>query len=175
MISQSVGHMRTPWEHTLFPERDRVARRQLMTWARVQLAGHMAIIVTSVATGHWLFAVVTSLARFYGGSFQWICNITQHIGLQDNVPDFRLCCRTIELNPFLRFFYFQMNYHTEHHMYAAVPCDNLKKLHQAIARAMPRSAHGLIPAWREIFAISRLQQGDPSYQHVNELPRPAGE
>jgi fatty acid desaturase len=172
--SQSIGHMRTPWERTLFPERDTVARRHLMTWARIVLLGHAAIIVVSVATGNWLFAVVTSFARFYGGGFQWMCNITQHIGLQDNVPDFRLCCRTIEVNPFLRFLYFQMNYHTEHHMYAAVPCYNLKKLHQAIAHEMPLTSHGLIPTWREIFSISRLQKRDPFYQHVYELPRAAG-
>jgi fatty acid desaturase len=125
-----------------------------------------------VATGHWLFAVVTSFARFYGGGFQWICNITQHIGLQDNVPDFRLCCRTIQVNPFLRYLYFQMNWHTEHHMYAAVPCYNLGRLHDAIAPEMPAISHGLLPAWREIFAIARRQKRDPSYQHVYELPRP---
>jgi fatty acid desaturase len=170
-ISQSVGHMRTPWEHTLFPERDKVARRALARWARILLVGHLAIIVVSIATGHWLFAVVTSFARFYGGGFQWICNITQHIGLQDNVPDFRLCCRTIQVNPVLRYFYFQMNWHTEHHMYAAVPCYNLRKLHDAIAHEMPVISHGLIPAWREIFTISRQQQRDPTYQHVYELPR----
>ena len=172
-ISQSVGHMRTPWERVLFPERDKVARRHLARWARILLLGHLAIIVVSVATGHWLFAVVTSFARFYGGGFQWICNITQHIGLQDNVSDFRLCCRTIQLNPFLRYFYFQMNWHTEHHMYAAVPCYNLARLHDAIAHQMPAISHGLIPAWREIFVISRRQKRDPSYQHVYELPRPA--
>lgn len=43
----------------------------------------------------------------------------QHAGLSDNVPDFRLCCRTMILNPFFRFLYWHMNYHTEHHMYAA--------------------------------------------------------
>ncbi len=124
-------------------------------------SGHLAIIVVSIATGHWLFAVVTSLARLYGGGFQWICNITQHIGLQDNVPDFRLCCRTIQVNPFLRYLYFQMNWHTEHHMYAAVPCYNLARLHQAIEHEMPPISHGLIPAWREIFSIIAAPEGRP--------------
>ena len=40
-----------------------MARRHLMSWARILLAGSLAIIIISVATGHWLFAVVTSLAR----------------------------------------------------------------------------------------------------------------
>jgi len=170
-VSQSVGHMRTHWEHVLFPRDATIPRRHLATWARILLLGHLAIIVVSIATGHWLFAVVTSFARYIGGGFQWVCNITQHIGLQDNVPDFRLCCRTIHVNPILGYFYFHMNYHTEHHMYAAVPCYNLKKLHQAIEPQMPRISHGLIPAWKEIFTISRLQQKNPSYQHAYELPR----
>ncbi len=61
-------------------------------------------------------------ARFYGLWRHWLCNNTRHIGLQDNVPDLRLCCRTIRLNPLVQFLYFHMNYHTEHHMYASVPC-----------------------------------------------------
>jgi len=172
-ISHSFGRMRTPWERTLFPERDVVGRRALARWARILLLGHLAIVVVSVATGHWLFAVVTTFARFYGGGFQWIANITQHIGLQDNVPDFRLCCRTLTVNPFMRYLYFQMNWHTEHHMYAAVPCYNLAKLHKEIEHEMPAISHGLIAAWREIFAINRRQKADPTYQHVYQLPRPA--
>jgi len=173
MVRHSMGRLSTSWERTLFPERDKVGLRLLKRWARIVLIGHLVIIVASVASGHWLFAVVTSFARFYGGGFQWLINITQHIGLQDNVPDFRLCCRTIELNPFVRFLYFQMNYHTEHHMYAAVPCYSLRKLHRTIAHEMPVIAHGLIPAWREILGIFKLQARDPTYQYVQELPRPA--
>ena len=67
-VSQIFGHMRTPWEHTLFPKGAALARRHLATWASILLLGHVAIIVVSVATGHWLFAVVTSLARYYGAA-----------------------------------------------------------------------------------------------------------
>ena len=59
------------------------------------------------------------------------------------VPDFRLSTRTFYINdpkrsalnplswPFrlVRFWYWHMNFHIEHHMYAAVPCYNLEKLH----------------------------------------------
>ena len=172
-VRHSMGRLKTSWERTLFPERDKVGLRLLKRWARIVLLGHLVIVAASIASGHWLFAVVVSFARFYGGGFQWLINITQHIGLQDNVSDFRLCCRTIELNPFVRFLYFQMNYHTEHHMYAAVPCYNLRELHRTIARQMPITVQGLIPAWREILAILRLQEKDPGYQHVNVFPRPA--
>ena len=88
----------------------------------------------------------------------------------DNVNDFRLCARTIDLNPVLRFFYWQMNYHIEHHMFAALPCYNLGKLHAAIRHDSPAPAPGLYAAWREIAAILRRQKVEPEYQYIPELP-----
>jgi fatty acid desaturase len=169
-VLHAVGRLRTPWEHTLFPDRDVVARRHLARWARIVLLGHLAIVVVSFATGHWLFAVVTTFARFYAGGLQWLINITQHIGLRDNVPDFRLCCRTVRLNPLFTFLYFRMNWHTEHHMYAAVPCYNLRKLRAVIDHEMPPFSRSLIAAWREILSIFRIQAANPGYQHINPLP-----
>ena len=63
-----------------------------------------------------------------------------------------------------------MNYHIEHHMYAAVPCYNLKKLHRVIEHELPPCPHGLIATWKEIAAIQKLQSQDPTYQHVAPLP-----
>jgi fatty acid desaturase len=56
-----------------------------------------------------------------------------------------------------------MNYHIEHHMYAAVPCYNLGKLHKMIR-------HGLVGVWREINAILKKQETDTTYQHEAQLP-----
>ena len=120
------------WENALFPESAVALRRSLFNWARIQLVGQILIVVVSLTFGLWLAPIVITLAPFYGGGLQWLCNNTQHTGLQDRVPDYRLCCRTILLNPFVRFLYWQMNYHTEHHMYAAVPCYNLGKLHEQV-------------------------------------------
>ena len=42
------------------------------------------------------------------------------------IADFRLSTRTFYVNnPIVQFWYWQMNYHTEHHMYANVPCYHL--------------------------------------------------
>jgi len=89
------------------------------------------------------------------------------------VPDFRLCCRTFTLNPVVRFLYWQMNYHTEHHMYAAVPCYNLKHLHALIRHDLPPCPDGIIAVWREIAAIQLRQEKDPMYKHQPPLPSPA--
>ncbi len=114
-------------------------------------------------------STLTTGARFYGGWLSFLLNTTQHIGLQDKVPDFRLCTRTVILNPVFRFLYFHMNYHAEHHMYASVPCYNLGRLRAAIVADMPK-ANGLIGAWGEIIGILRWQRTEPGYQHVYQLP-----
>jgi len=118
--------------------------------------------------------VLITLAPFYGGWLQWLCNNTQHTGLQDKVPDFRLCTWTIILKPFVRFLYWHMNFHLDHHMYAAVPCYNLGRLHAAIQHDLPPCPVGLVAAWKKIIPILKIQKKDPSYQYVAELPtRPA--
>jgi fatty acid desaturase len=65
-----------------------------------------------------------------------------------------------------------MNYHTEHHMYAAVPCYNLKKLHRLIKADLPECPHGLVATWRQILEILKKQRQDPKYQYVPVLPAP---
>jgi fatty acid desaturase len=91
--------------------------------------------------------------------------------LQDDVPDFRLCCRTFTLNPVVQFLYWHMNYHIEHHMYAAVPCYRLGRLHRLIKHDLPPCPAGLLATWREIAAIQAIQEIDPEYQHVAPVPQ----
>ena len=91
------------------------------------------------------------------------------------MTDFRLCTRTVILSPFVRFLYWHMNYHIEHHMYAAVPCYNLGKLHQQISYDLPACPRGLVAAWKEIISTLRRQKSDPAYQRVPELPPPLAE
>lgn len=174
-VRWSLGKVEGEWESALFPPSAVEERRALFNWARFHLAGHLIIVAVAVYFKLWLVPVLITLAPFYGGGLQWLCNNTQHTGLMDRVPDYRLCCRTILLNPFLRFLYWNMNYHTEHHMYAAVPFYNLGKLHRAVAADLPPCPKGLFAAWRQIIPILEKQKSDPGYQYVGELPaRPAG-
>jgi fatty acid desaturase len=170
----ATGKFEGDWELTLFPPSAPEKRRPPVRWARVLLAGHAAIFGVSMAGGWWLVPVLVSLAPFYGAWLFFFCNNTQHVGLQDNVSDFRLCCRTFTLNPIVRFLYWQMNYHTEHHMYAAVPCYHLGRLHQLIRHDLPPTPHGLIAVWREIGSILARQEKEPTYRKVVELPVAAG-
>ena len=166
------------WEYILFPPDATEKRRRLFNWARVLLVGHLLLTVVSltlhftVVPGLWLLPVLVTLAPFYGGWLLFLCNNTQHVGLTDHIPDFRLCTRTFRVNPFVQFLYWHMNYHIEHHMYAAVPCYKLGKLHRAIEDDLPTIPVGIVATWREIAAILEKQREDPNYQHLPDAPNP---
>ncbi|MEZ6192487.1 MAG: fatty acid desaturase [Phycisphaerales bacterium] len=164
------GRVDGRWAEYLFPESQPDERRKLRNWARCLILGHGTIILVSLVMGWWMIPVVTSLAPFYGNGLHFLCNSAQHIGLRDNVADFRLCCRTIYLNPLVQFLYWHMNYHTEHHMYAGVPCYRLGKLHRLIKHEMPECPNGLVQTWRQIIAILQKQKTDRDYCYVPTLP-----
>src|SRR5579859_716188 len=166
----SFGRIDGPWEKSLFPPSAVAERRGLFRWARLILLGHLLILAVALYFGLWQLIVILTLAPFYGGLLQYLCNNTQHTGLQDNVSDFRLCTRSFIVNPVVRFLYWHMNYHIEHHMYAAVPCYRLGQLHAAIESDLPPTPVGLFNTWKEILAILQKQKLDPKYQHVVQLP-----
>lgn len=171
----ACGRFMGEWELKCFPESSPEKRRPAILWSRAILAGHAAIIVVSCCFKLWMLPVVWSLAPFYGGWLLFLCNNTQHVGLADNSTDFRLCCRTFIPNPIVRFLYWHMNYHTEHHMYVGVPCYNLGKLHAAVKHDMPPVAHSIYGVWQEISWILKKQKEDPTYIYHPPLPGEAVE
>ena len=173
IIRLSFGKLDDHEARVMFPESEAEKRRELFNWARTQLVGHVLIVGVSLYFGLWLVPVLITLAPAYGGWLLFLCNTTQHVGLTDNVPDFRLCCRTITLNPLVQFLYWHMNFHIEHHMYAAVPCYNLGKLHKLIKPELPHCPVGLYETWKEIITILKIQKTDPEYQYTPELPAPS--
>jgi fatty acid desaturase len=169
----SFGILRGEWALSLFPPDKPEKRRGLIWFARSLLLLNAVIIGVSIYMKWWMLPVVTTLAPFYGSLLHFFCNASQHIGLVDKTPDYRLCCRTIYLNPFVQFLYWHMNYHTEHHMYAAVPCYNLPKLHRLIKHDLPECPNGLVATWWQIIGILWRQTYEPDYQYEAKLPTPA--
>ena len=164
------GKFQGEWELKLFPVGS-PERAASVRWARTLLIGHTLIVAVSLWFHLWVLPFLTTFsAGCFGNVLHTLCNNTQHIGLKDDVDDFRLCCRTFTLNPFVQFLYWHMNYHIEHHMFAAVPCYRLGKLHRLIKHDLPSCPHGIVAAWKEIAAILAIQETDPAYQHVAVLP-----
>jgi fatty acid desaturase len=130
--------------------------------------------VVSIIFGLWLLPVLFTVGICIGNWWRYFIGVPMHTGLRDNVPDFRLCVRTIKLDPLSHFLYWRMNYHTEHHMFAAVPCYNLRKLYKNVAFDMPKPRK-LFEAWREMRKTWKKQKEDPGYQYDTPLPCHSGD
>ena len=167
--SAVLGIFDDEWSNAIFDAAKEEERRKAINWDRFVLLFHLGVIVLSVILGLWALPLVVSFAIFIGGWWRYFVGMPMHIGLRDNVDDFRKCVRTITLDPFSRFLYWQMNYHIEHHMYAAVPFYNLRKLYRATADCMP-APRSLTEAWREMRETWKKQQEDPSYQFDAPVP-----
>ena len=149
-------------------------RRKSVRWARAVLLFHGAVLAAAIVFQLWLLPVLISLAPFIANWWRYLTHLPMHCGLRTNVPDFRKCTRTIKLDPVSTVLYSHMNWHLEHHMYAGVPCYNLRKLNKVIAADLPERK-SLVGAWREMRAIWRQQLIDPDYQYDMPLPPTANQ
>ena len=175
-LRKARGQWDDAWSLKLFPKDKPKASEGLIRWNRSLVLGHSIIMLASVAAalvtlqwGWLLLPCLVSFSNTYGGWLFFFCNNTQHVGLTDKVPDFRLCCRSMKLPGFVSFLYWNMEYHTEHHMYAAVPCYNLRKLQKIIAHDLPE-AKGVVGTWKEIAMILERQKREPNFQYIHPLP-----
>lgn len=165
MTRKASGQLTTDWAHSLFDDKPK-KHKQMIGWARFILLGHIAMVAIFLYIGQWILIPIVAIP-LYSNFASFLCSGTQHSGLQGNVPDFRRSCRTILINPFARFWYWNMNYHIEHHMYAAVPFHALPRLHKLMKHDCPEPCRGFVQAWKEIFAIGKRQKADPSYYYDN--------
>lgn len=165
MSANSVGRI-TPSEATYIPESEYPAA---IRWSRIHLAILAGACVWSIAVGTILPLMFIGLPSFYGRWLVMVFGLTQHAGLDEDVLDHRRNTRTVLMNPVLRFLYWNMNYHLEHHMYPNVPFHTLAELHEEIADDLPPVYHGLSGVYREILPLLRRQAKDPSYRVVRPL------
>ena len=164
------GHVHGRWYNHVLPKTDPDVRRRHRNWARILLTGHGILAATFIVTGHWFLIVVFTFGTFYCGWLGFLCGIPQHYGLNSDVPDFRYNTRTFTCSWLPAFYYWNMQYHLEHHMFPAVPFYNLPKLRAAIAHDLPPANHGLVATWRELLEIRRRVRENPDYRFVPDVP-----
>ncbi len=164
-----TGRQGKEWLKAVYEGQEKELARAA-NWARLMLLGHLAVIAVSVVFGLWPLMLIVTFATFIANWLRYFIYVPMHTGLKDNIPDFRLCVRSITLDPISHFIYWRMNWHTEHHMFAAVPCYRLRGLHKTVAADMPKP-RTLVGAWREIRQIYSKQKADPSYQFDTPLPK----
>lgn len=148
------------------------AFKQSVRWSRILILFHVGVLLVSVVSGWWVLSLVISVPSFIANIGSYLLGTTQHCGLVTNSSDFRKNTRSIKLHPVLGFFYWHMNWHTEHHMYAGIPCYNLKALAKEIESDMPQPK-SLIDAWREMRKTWQRQKVDPNYEFDTPVPRAA--
>ncbi len=151
--------------HAVHPEE----HHKSILWSRFLLFFHGSLLIISVASNLWVLPLIISFPVFIASWASYFTGLTQHCGLKENDSDFRKSTRSIRINPVLEFFYWHMNWHIEHHMYAAVPCYNLRKLNKLIAYDMPEP-RTLISAWKEMRKIWQKQLQDKDYQFNTIVP-----
>jgi fatty acid desaturase len=110
-----------------------INQKKITQSARVILLYHIISSLMFIYFGVYEFIFLLTLAPFTITFFNKLLAISQHYGLPESSNDL-ISCRTILLNPFLSYFYANMNYHVEHHLYPGVPLYNLKKVHHLIAK-----------------------------------------
>ena len=142
--------------------------------ARVWTAIFAVVIGLSVNTHSLLPLMLVGLPSLYGSWHVYMTGLTQHIGLAEDVLDHRLNCRTIYINPFSRFVYWNMNYHVEHHMFPLVPYHRLPELHAEVKSDCPPPYRSFWHAYSEIIPTLLRQLRDPTYFVRRQLPPGAG-
>ena len=141
--------------------------------ARIHMAIFAGVVLACIMSGSILPALLIGLPRAYGVWFLLSIGLPQHVGLAQDVLDYRLNSRTFLLPAPVRFIYWNMNYHVEHHMFPTVPYHALPKLHEVIKHDCAPVV-GFWATWRIILPTMLRQLRDQSYYIHNALPPGAG-
>lgn len=146
--------------------------RKSILWSRILLGFHSVVLVAAIVTDLWVLPLIVTVPSYIANWLSYFLGLTQHCGLRQGTNDFRKSTRSIRLPKFAEFLYWHMNWHTEHHMYAGIPCYNLPALAEEIKDDMPepRSLRG---AWREMIDTWERQKTDPDYAFDTPLPATA--
>jgi len=163
----ATGRM-TQEEQTFIPESQ---WPKIFVTARIWLLIHGLTLGLALYMQSWLPLMFIGLPTLYGGWLSYLFGVTQHVGLAEDVLDHRSNCRTIYMGPLLRFFYLNMNYHLEHHMYPMVPFHALAQLHEEIRDDCPPPYANLFVALREVVSTLWKQRQDPTYFIHRPLPQ----
>ena len=131
--------------------------------ARLMVASYAAMLLWAALAESWIPIVLVFLPRILGGPVTGLLHLTQHTCLQMNVRDHRFSTRSFMAGPVTRFFYFNMNYHIEHHSFPMVPFYNLPRLNAAVRDQLPAPCDGLIGVYSEILTAIRRQHREPGY------------
>ncbi len=158
------------WEQFVLQRASAKDRRKVYRFAVFLLISHVLFVavciglsVAGVVPGLWFLPVLITFAPFYHPGFHGaMCGTHQHTACEANHPDFRISCGSTRLDPLSSFLYWHMEYHIEHHMFAAIPCYNLKAFRAYVADQMP-PLNSSLPRLRALHRLCKEKYGSWQY------------
>ncbi len=156
----------------LFPPDD-PRRRAMCRWALFAMLAYLALTVVFAVFKLWVLIYLIVFGSFFATAIGRLTGAIQHQGLAESTPDWRLVAHTVKVNPVLRFLYWNMNFHIDHHMYAAVPFYNLPKFHTVLEKDMPESPPSFLAGLRLVLSIKKRQKAEPGFVFVPKFPEGA--
>lgn len=153
------GYRLDNWERFILKNASEKDRRQVYRFAVYTLISQVLFVGVCLWLGLWFLPVLITLAPFYGITFHKIlCTTHQHAACEANHPDFRVSCGDAILDPLSSFIYWRMEYHIEHHMFAAIPCYNLKAFSRFAADQLPPKEYA-VPRLIKLHRLCREKYG----------------
>jgi len=171
LIHCLTGDFKTEFDKKYFADSESSTKRKIRNDSLLVLGTHLILLMIFILTKQWLLIVMIDFGAFFASWPHLLCSMTQHVGMQKEVNDFRLSSRSISLNPVGRFFYWDMNYHIEHHLYPAVPYHRLNELSHEIQYFLPEKHKGLWSAWKDILLYLRRRKVEEDYHLPVTLPK----
>ena len=121
-----------------------------------------AIVAGAVATGYTTeLMLYWVLPRLCGEPFLRMIRIAEHTGTAES-PNLLENTRTVLANPILRFLFWNMPYHAEHHLLPSLPFHTLPKLHAEVRPYLRCLSPSYWSVHRELWA--KLRAGHDPYR-----------
>ncbi|MQA12058.1 MAG: fatty acid desaturase [Pseudonocardiaceae bacterium] len=131
------------------------SQRPRVVWeARLMVGFYVAVVVATALTGTWpVLLALWIVPRVIAEPTLRLVRMAEHTGMAEGA-DPLTNTRTTLTNPVIRFLYWNMPYHAEHHMAPSVPFHNLARLHRELPGEPERRGYvvsrGYVRAHREI-------------------------
>ncbi len=125
-----------------------------MMWStRACLAAYVGFGLASYFAG-WVWPIfLLVIPRVIGGPAMNLFILMQHVEMQANQSSIVASTRSFRTNAVLRFLYFNMNYHIEHHLYPTVPFHALPELSAELEAQLPKPDPGFLRTNVEVLKI----------------------
>jgi fatty acid desaturase len=111
--------------------------------ARLMVLTYILVFAASIYFQSWLAAYLWLIPRILGEPALRAVRMIEHTGMAES-PNMLENTRTTKSNVFIRFIYWNMPYHAEHHLYPSVPFHALPRLHQIVKTHLKEIAPGVL-------------------------------